>query len=297
MTAGETLKLPETQILQIHDLSCGHHVRFQVRDPPGPNHTTLHPLEFDKYSNDCNALIFVIDAHDDFKEALVLLTNTIRYMYERNRQTRFEVLIHKVDGLQENKKMDIRRELQQNLTDILIEYSIENALINFYLTSIYDHSIHEAFSKVIQNQTKQLRALENMLQMICTSTQLDKIFLCDINNKIFLATDNKPVEPQIYELCCDLIDVYVDIASIYESNDNPVLDSMSFCTIELSIGVVLYLKDINEVLALICLVRKESAIKEGLIEHNLQCLKNAVEKLFVHDRLTPMDDMNLHNIE
>ncbi|CAF1133110.1 unnamed protein product, partial [Didymodactylos carnosus] len=279
-------------------LSCGHHVRFQVRDPPGANHTTLYPIEFDKYSSECNALIFVIDAHDEYIEVLELLINTMRHMYDRNRQIRFEVFLHKVDGLQENVKMDIRRDLQQRLTDILIEYSMENALINFYLTSIYDHSIHEAFSKVIQNQMRQLRALENMLQMICTSTQLDKIFLCDVNNKIVLATDNKPVEPQIYELCCDLIDVYVDIANIYGSNNNnPVLDSMSFCTIELSIGVVLYLKDINEVLALICLVRKESAIKEGLIEHNLQCLKNTVEKLFVHDRLVQMDDLNIHNVE
>jgi hypothetical protein len=44
-----------------------------------------------------------------------------------------------------------------------------------------------------------------------------------------------------------------------------VLDSMSFCTIELSIGIVLYLKDINPTTALICILKKESKINEGMI--------------------------------
>ena len=39
-------------------------------------------------------------------------------------------------------------------------------LFSFYLTSIYDHSIHEAFSKIVQNQMRQLRALENMLDLV-----------------------------------------------------------------------------------------------------------------------------------
>jgi hypothetical protein len=38
---------------------------------------------------------------------------------------------------------------------------------------------------------------------------------------------------------------------------------MSFCTIELSIGLVLYLKDINPTTALICILKKESKINEG----------------------------------
>jgi hypothetical protein len=42
-----------------------------------------------------------------------------------------------------------------------------------------------------------------------------------------------------------------------------VLDSMSYCTIELSIGLVLYLKDINPTTALICILKKESKINEG----------------------------------
>ena len=37
----------------------------------------------------------------------------------------------------------------------------------FYLTSIYDHSIFEAFSKVIQKLIPQLPTLENLLNILC----------------------------------------------------------------------------------------------------------------------------------
>lgn len=37
---------------------------------------------------------------------------------------------------------------------------------SFYLTSIYDHSIFEAFSKVVQKLIKQLPTLENLLNTL-----------------------------------------------------------------------------------------------------------------------------------
>lgn len=38
--------------------------------------------------------------------------------------------------------------------------------LSFYLTSIYDHSIFEAFSKVIQKLIPQLPTLENLLGIL-----------------------------------------------------------------------------------------------------------------------------------
>lgn len=38
---------------------------------------------------------------------------------------------------------------------------------NFYLTSVYDHSLHEAFSKVLQKLTDCLPHLEDLLNVFC----------------------------------------------------------------------------------------------------------------------------------
>lgn len=86
----------------------------------------------------------------------------------------------------------------------------------FYLTSIYDHSIYEAFSKIIQKLIPQLPTLENLLNIFCSYSGIEKAFLFDVHSKIYVATDSSPVDIQTYELCSDVIDVFLDISSIYE---------------------------------------------------------------------------------
>ena len=51
---------------------------------------------------------------------------------------------------------------------------------SFYLTSIYDHSIFEAFSKVVQKLIPQLPTLENLLNiLISVSDQATASFTHD----------------------------------------------------------------------------------------------------------------------
>lgn len=117
-------------------------------------------------------------------------------------------------------------------------------LFSFYLTSIYDHSIFEAFSKVVQKLIPQLPTLENLLNIfisvccfilsLCYTKEsvllipvlisvlcvlqhsgIEKAFLFDVVSKIYIATDSSPVDMQSYELCCDMIDVVIDVSCIY----------------------------------------------------------------------------------
>ena len=44
---------------------------------------------------------------------------------------------------------------------------------------------------------------------------IEKAFLFDVVSKIYIATDCSPVDMQSYELCCDMIDVIIDISCIY----------------------------------------------------------------------------------
>lgn len=279
MTASETLGLSATNFVQIHELTCGVHINFQIRDLPGPKTVLL--TDFENYALDSTTIIFVLDITDDYTEAINLLVNSIRWLYQHGHLIRFEILVHKSDGMHESERSERLSNIQQQINVMLHECSIEGAVLNFYLTSIYDHSIHEAFSKIVQNQMRQLRALENMLDIVTENTQLDKIFVCDIDKKIFLASDTGPTETQISELCCDVVDVYTDISSIYGKSDRPVLDSMSLCTIKLSNCLILYLKDINPTTALICILKKESRTNEALIELNLNILRKNIQDLFL----------------
>ena len=43
----------------------------------------------------------------------------------------------------------------------------------------------------------------------------EKAFLFDVVSKIYIATDSSPVDMQSYELCCDMIDLVIDVSCIY----------------------------------------------------------------------------------
>jgi len=55
---------------------------------------------------------------------------------------------------------------------------------------------------------------------------------------------------------------------------------MSSSVIKLSSGRVLYLKEINRHLALICILREEALTRQALIDYNIKQLKESILKLF-----------------
>ena len=69
---------------------------------------------------------------------------------------------------------DTQRDIQQTTTDELADAGLENVQLAFYLTSIYDHSIFEAFSKVIQKLIPQLPTLENLLNILCAVSRISR---------------------------------------------------------------------------------------------------------------------------
>lgn len=62
--------------------------------------------------------------------------------------------------------METQRDIHQRATDDLADAGYDGHIhLSFHLTSIYDHSIFEAFSKVVQKLVPQLPKLENLLNI------------------------------------------------------------------------------------------------------------------------------------
>ncbi|XP_053213682.1 ras-related GTP-binding protein C-like [Panonychus citri] len=200
-----------------------------------------------------------------------------------NPNIKFEVFIHKVDGLSDDYKIDIQRDIQQRANDELLDEGFKNIHLSYYLTSIYDHSIFEAFSKVVQKLIPQLGTLENLLNIFISNSGVDKAFLFDVVSKIYIATDGSPVDMQSYELCCDMIDVVIDISCIYgikDDGEGATFDSNSSAIIKLNNKTVLYLQEVNKFLALVCLISENNFEKQGLIQYNFYCFRDAIQQVF-----------------
>lgn len=283
MSPNETLFLESTTRVTKEDISSSSFIQFQVWEYPGQ--MNAFDPSFDPYAifGGCGAVIFIIDAQDDYSQALQKLIDTVTKAYRINPRIKFEVFIHKVDGLSDDHKIEAHRDISQRANDDLADVNLEGVHLSFYLTSIYDHSIFEAFSKAVQKLIPQLPTLENLLNIFISNSGVEKAFLFDIASKIYVATDSSPVDMQSYELCCDMIDVVIDVSCIYGFRDDAdftAFDLQSSAIIKLNNNTVLYLKEVNRYLALVCILRADSFEKQGLIDYNFYCFKKAIEAVF-----------------
>eukprot|EP00904_Undaria_pinnatifida_P012637 jgi/Undpi1/8503/HiC_scaffold_25.g10970.m1 len=294
----ETMFLEPTTSLDIKYVANNEFAQFQIWDFPGDYDTSSDKLIYggevinaQVIFKEVAALVLVVDAQEDpIEEALHKVINTMRRAYAVNPNLDFEVFIHKVDGdlyLTDDPKDDCLREVQAFLSRGVLLHNME-IQITYYLTSIYDHSIFDGISKVVQKLIPQLPTLENMLNCLISSCMMEKSFLFDVVSRIYVATDSNPVHMATYELCCDMIDVAIDVSCIYgvreeegKESDRLAYDDHSASIFRLSNGTVLYLRQVGSYLALVCLMQAEHFNnKEGLIEYNVNCFKQTLAQVF-----------------
>ncbi|AWU78308.1 hypothetical protein CAS74_002876 [Pichia kudriavzevii] len=269
--------------------------------------------DYEKIFASIGALVYVIDSQDEYLSALQNLGVIIKYAVSVNPKIRIEVLIHKIDGLSEDFRLDTQRDIMQRVGDDLLDYGLEGVQISFYLTSIFDHSIYEAFSRIVQKLIYELPALENLLDLLMQYSNFDKVFLFDINSKIYVATDSSPVDIQNYEVCAEFIDVSIDLDGLYETNnednrkkptysentydenrnvpeevDNSQIYRPTKCISRLENGTMLYLHQMIRGLALVAVSRLENddeITSISVIDHNVAIFKKSLEKMWEQAKL------------
>jgi len=287
MSPHETLFLDPTNKLVKSDIANSSFVQFEVWDFPGHVDTTSAAVKPEVTFGGCGALVWVVDAQDDHTEALARLQATIVTAYRINPDISFEIFVHKVDSFSDDQRIECQREIQRVLNEELAAARLQQAKVNYHLTSIYDHSVFEAFSKVVQQLIPQLATLESLLDILVRSCRIEKAYLFDVISKIYIATDSSPVDMQSYELCADMIDVVIDVSCIYGLRDTeddsqgfstPATDSN--CVITLNNGSALFLRGVNRSLALVCILKDSVLQQQGLLEYNCACFRDSLFELF-----------------
>ncbi|KAG7663462.1 GTR2 [[Candida] subhashii] len=250
-------------------------IDLSVMELPGQLNYFEPNYDSERLFSSIGALVYVIDSQDEYLNALTNLSMIIEFAYKVNPKINIEVLIHKIDGLSEDYRIDAQRDIMQRTGDELLDLGLEGVQVSFYLTSIFDHSIYEAFSRIVQKLIPELSSLENMLDNLVQHSSIDKVFLFDVNSKIYVATDSSPVDIQTYEVCAEFIDITIDLDDLYLENDRnrnarmnknntdeqphqgKELKSIS----HLSNGYILYLKQMIRGLALVALIRNDDTTR------------------------------------
>jgi Ras-related GTP-binding protein C/D len=220
MSPHETLfRLEATQGLEKALVDHTPLCRFTIWDFPGDYYGEGD--DNDAIFEGSTSLIFVVDAQDEpYDHVLQSFTTAVTRAVQVNPNIAVEVFINKVDGelfLSDESKYDCRRDVMTQVTDELTDAGVspDAIQIRYHLTSIYDHSIYEALSRVVQRLIPQLPTLENLLNVLVSTCSMEKAYLFDVVSKLYISTDSGPVDMQSVELCSDMIDVVLDVSGIY----------------------------------------------------------------------------------
>ncbi|KAL4247598.1 GTP-binding protein [Abortiporus biennis] len=182
-------------------------IPLEIWDCPGNINIDTLEVPLAQFST----IIFVVDIQDNLGPPL----------------TQFVQL---ADALSEEYKMESRstenfRHIQQRVLDDLLDESTEYEQIgiDFHLTSIYDHSIHEAFSRVLHKLIGSLAFLEDLMNVFVSNSQSSKAFLFDIKSRLYVATDASPVDSQTHSLCNDYLNMLNSFGPLYRSaTESPI---------------------------------------------------------------------------
>jgi len=204
----------------------------------------------------------------------------------------FEVFIHKCDSVSDDFRTDIFRDIQTRVPEDLADAHIFNALLTFYQTSIYDKTLHEAFSRVIQKLIPELPTINSLIDSLCANSGYIKAYIFDTATNLYIASDTTPGSLPIYETCSDYLDMIAEFTAMYGWMERAAPDtgagsvpgeygvvSESLVTMERG-GNGMCCREINKEVTVIAMLQREGpGTAKGKMDWNLGVFVRAVNKV------------------
>ncbi|CUG87101.1 small GTPase, putative [Bodo saltans] len=251
----------------------------------------------------CGAIVFVMDCTDNLEDATKRLIETVCAAHAVNPDLCVEVFLHKVDALNEVQQNDHLLQVRRSVEDV-VKGRIDGKRqlrLSFNLTSIYDHSVFQAFSVVVQKLIRtQLPYVLELLGMLNGNSQLDLTYLFLSRSKIFIGeVERNRTRTRTYDLCSDAIDVMMRVEGIYGGHlfakknlpqiknsqqegdaSSAVGAHLASSVFHLSSDDVIYVRELPNELTVVMMLRDDAFQNKALIDFNVNVFSNAVSEVF-----------------
>ncbi|MCJ1310339.1 hypothetical protein MMC25_004003 [Agyrium rufum] len=291
MAPTDTLFIATTVAIKKHSLSSFR--QFQIWDLPGQIDFLDSSFDTESIFNSTGAIVWIIDAQDSYFDSIARLVETMVTLGASYPDIKYSVFVHKMDSLNDDTRDEVYGDIVQRISEDVEDAGIENPAINYYATSVYDHSVYQALSKVLQTLNPQIATFESLLNTIHDSCRMQKVYLFDVQSKLYVASDTTAGDPAAYQLLSDWIDTIVDLSEIYgydrkqlEGDGTEPQQELPAATIDKDVeafvsgirgGYCLYLREITPHLALAGISREERFKKEkAAIDYNVGLFQEAI---------------------
>ena len=259
--------------------------------------------EYENYLINCDILIFVIDYKKynlSTQEQTEYFKNSIIPIMKKYKDITLYIFIHTIDNYNANNILQTQYndELQKSIIKTYSDYNIniDEFKKKFFITSIYNSTLYEAFSTILQNKIPQAKNLSILVKEMGENSSIDNAYLFDINNKFCLASYKPNLEKvNMFDICLNMIDFALELSNIYEESEdkndniNKNFDEDLDYSMEINNyknGVndtksIVFLKYIFKNLVLISIISREKNEKSHhLLEYNINILKEGVIRIF-----------------
>lgn len=301
MSPHESVYLETSNSVESYTLDNLGYTSLVVRDFPY-NYKFDNPSSSDlKIILSAGIMIYVIDCQEISDNTYEHMRKVITSVLQKNPKIIIDIFLHKTDGaffVNNTNVTQKNQEINSNINKVLNDIHLTNPA-TVYKTSIYDHSLFEAFSRIFQKLMPQNGIFSKLLDNLSQFCKFKKSYMFDVSNKIYIAIDNNPIDEQLYETCTDMIDVVLDMSGIYGENvmqqqnegngyeDDTCFDENSYSLIKIQnhnrgedSHSYLYLRFIDVELALICIIDDEDYERVHLIDFNIKLFREAVKEIF-----------------
>ena len=214
MVSKQTQLLGETTKVESYDFRI-QKLEFKLYDFPARYDMNEPPPNEQMILKNAEALIFVLNPQADTSKALDDFQNVYHYLRKRNRG-RCSIFLFTNKADIELSQQEARNEYQLKTKKRINDDGIDVKEIDFHFTSIFDYSVFEGFSRVMQKMVACAPQLNKGLAHFACTSKIEKVYLFDLITKLYIATnDEKVVEPVKYEVCSELLDIFIDISFLY----------------------------------------------------------------------------------
>lgn len=217
LSRNEALFLESTSKIEEYIVNNNPFTKCSFYDYPGNFEISQMSSLERKHLQSASILLYILDAKDEpYNKTLEKFLTLESEVYEMNPSCTFELLIHKLDGemfSSDELKLSVFNEVSELIRLNSSERSIPSA--DIHMTSIQDLSIYITLSKILQKCTPMLIPVQDLLDLFISECLIDKVYVIDLVSKLFIATDSAPVDFISYDLSCDLIDVMIEISTLY----------------------------------------------------------------------------------
>lgn len=270
-------------------------------------------MTFDIPWTDVSAVIYVVDAQDEYFDALVRLNAVIVAAYMENPDIHVHVFINKVDGLSEDYKYDTQRDIEQRVYEGLLNstHELQGVLdedtrldkavcLQFYLTSVFDASAFLAFSRIqqrlLQGTESEVQhappgmvslsdALETACNLLCTACYFEKAYVFDVPSRTFVGCDTSPFDASLYNIVFRYMHFLLQFSELYaqvpDAVENPVRTrDWSTSVMRLSHDTTVAFWQLDHHLALLAVVHTNVQLRNAtILDYNLGLFRDAVAQL------------------